>query len=110
MLRLARRTLLLAAPAAALARHAAAAEPVVVVAIDNFAFTPQALAVPAGTVVRWVNRDDIPHQVVCPEAGLKSAVLDTDQEAEFRFEHAGRFAYFCGLHPHMTGTVTVAVA
>ena len=30
------------------------------VSIDNFSFTPQALAVKVGTTVTWTNRDDIP--------------------------------------------------
>ncbi len=109
MVAIARRTLLRGVPALVLGAAAAKADdaPPVAVTIDNFAFAPQAITVPKGVAVRWTNRDDIPHQVVCTELKLKSAVLDSDQSASFRFERAGTFAYFCGLHPHMTGTVIV---
>ncbi len=101
-----RRTILWATPALAVGTRAFAAD-VSAVAIDNFAFTPAALMVTKGTVVTWTNRDDIPHQVICLPVGLKSKVLDTDQSASFAFEQAGTFEYFCGLHPHMQGRVTV---
>ncbi len=75
--------------------------------IDNFAFTPAMIAVPKGSTVTWVNRDDIPHLVVCPSVNARSKVLDTDQSFAFKFEKPGRVDYFCGLHPHMTGTIMV---
>jgi plastocyanin len=77
------------------------------VTIDNFAFTPATITVLKGSTVTWVNRDDIPHLVVCPSVKARSKVLDTDQSFAFRFEQPGRVNYFCGLHPHMTGMVVV---
>ena len=35
-----------------------------VVTIDNFTFTPPELTVAVGTTVKWVNHDDIPHNVI----------------------------------------------
>ena len=111
---IARRTVLrLALPAAgglllaARTTQARAADDVKV-NIDNFAFTPATITVPKGSTVTWVNRDDIPHLVVCPSVKARSKVLDTDQSFAFKFEKPGRVDYFCGLHPHMTGTVVVA--
>jgi plastocyanin len=76
------------------------------VGIDNFVFTPREITVPKGGTLTWVNRDDIPHSVVF--IGLvRSPVLDTDQSWSHRFDRAGRFAYICGLHPHMHGIVVV---
>src|SRR5207237_39271 len=50
------------------------------VAIDNFAFTPRALTVKAGTDVRWINHDDVPHIIVSTDGKFKeSPVLDTDR-------------------------------
>jgi plastocyanin len=109
----ARRTVLrLALPAAgglllaARATQAQAADDVKVT-IDNFAFAPATITVPKGSTVTWVNRDDIPHLVVCPSVNVRSKVLDTDQSFAFRFDKPGRVNYFCGLHPHMTGVVVV---
>ena len=74
--------------------------------IDNFTFEPAQLTVKVGATVRWMNRDDIPHTVVC--AGkFRSKTMDTDGTFEFTFTAAGEYKYFCSLHPHMTGTVKV---
>ena len=77
------------------------------VQIENFAFTPEHLTVPVGTVVTWQNADDIPHLVVLSDLSFRSQALDTGDRASFTFAKPGEFTYFCGLHPHMTGTITV---
>ncbi len=79
------------------------------VRIDNFTFTPQALTVPSGTTVTWTNTDDIPHTITSAAQPLvfRSKVLDTDDSYTRIFDTPGTYAYFCSLHPHMTGTVTV---
>lgn len=77
--------------------------------IDNFAFVPAELTIAAGTKVTWTNRDDIPHNVVDRDnpRARRSPVLDTNDSYSFTFESPGTFRYFCGLHPHMQGTVVV---
>ena len=84
----------------------AAQEPNEVV-IDNFTFGPQDLTVAAGTTVKWVNHDDIPHSVVDGNKVFRSKALDTDDSFSFTFASAGTFDYFCGLHPHMQGKIIV---
>ena len=78
------------------------------IAIDNFSFSPGTVSVPVGTTVRWTNRDDIPHTVVCEDRTFKSPVLDTDGVFSRQFAATGTFKYFCSIHPRMTGTVVVA--
>jgi amicyanin len=76
--------------------------------IDNFSFAPTTLTIPAGTSVTWVNQDDVPHNIVSSEGKtLKSPVLDTDQKFSYTFTQPGTYAYFCGIHPRMTGKVIV---
>jgi len=77
------------------------------VKIDNFAFTPGALTVKAGTEVTWTNHDDIPHTVDSTQGKFKSAALDTDQKFQFRFTEPGEFPYYCRMHPKMTGSIIV---
>jgi amicyanin len=77
------------------------------VTIDNFTFEPQKLTVKVGTTVTWTNHDDIPHTVAATNKSFKSKVMDTDQSYSFTFTTPGEIAYFCSLHPHMTGTVVV---
>jgi plastocyanin len=79
------------------------------VKIDNFSFGPASLTVAVGTTVIWTNRDDIPHTVVSTDdpKTFKSKVLDTDERFSFTFTKAGTYAYFCSVHPKMTGKVIV---
>ena len=77
------------------------------VKIDNFSFGPTSITVAVGTTVTWTNRDDIPHTVVSTDGVFKSKVMDTDENFSFTFTKAGTFAYFCSIHPKMTGTVVV---
>jgi plastocyanin len=77
------------------------------VTIDNFVFEPGRLTIRAGTTVTWTNRDDIPHNVRSKDGLFKSKVMDTDELFSFTFATPGEYTYFCGLHPHMTGTIVV---
>jgi plastocyanin len=77
------------------------------VKIDNFTFTPQRLAVKAGTTVTWTNADDIPHTVASSTKAFKSKALDTDDKFSFTFTTPGAYEYFCSLHPHMMGAIVV---
>ena len=77
------------------------------VKIDNFSFGPETLTVPVGATVTWTNKDDIPHTSVSTDAVFKSKVLDTDEKFSYTFAKAGTYAYFCSIHPKMTGAVLV---
>lgn len=77
------------------------------VKIDNFSFTPATITIPAGTTVRWTNRDDIPHTVVSDDQKFQSKALDTDDQYSYTFTKAGTYGYFCSIHPKMTGKVIV---
>ena len=92
---------------ACLAYGARAAQGPNEVVIDNFTFGPHDLTVPAGTTVKWVNHDDIPHTVMASDKSFRSKALDTDDSYSFTFTGPGTFSYFCGLHPQMTGTIIV---
>ena len=76
------------------------------VKIDNFTFAPQKLTVKAGTIVTWINEDDIPHTVVST-GHFRSKPLDTGDKFTITFTTAGSFVYFCSLHPHMQASITV---
>ncbi len=78
------------------------------VVVGNFAFVPLLLRVKAGTTVTWVNRDDIPHSIVCPSLSVHSHPMDTDESFSYTFAKAGVYNYICGLHPFMHGQVVVS--
>jgi plastocyanin len=75
--------------------------------IDNFVFGPQTITVPVGATVTWTNKDDIPHTSVSTDGVFKSKVLDTDEKFSYTFTKAGTYAYYCTIHPKMTGKVVV---
>jgi plastocyanin len=77
------------------------------IAIDNFSFTPREITVTAGTTVTWVNHDDVPHTVVSTDKKFRSKALDTDDQFSFTFNDPGTYAYFCSVHPMMTGKVII---
>ena len=80
------------------------------VQIDQYAFLPQRITVKPGTTVTWTNEDDAPHTIASSAKLFKSKALDTGDKFSFTFTTPGTFAYFCSLHPQMTGTVTVEAA
>jgi plastocyanin len=85
----------------------APAQPVEV-KIDNFTFAPPTLTVAAGTTVKWVNRDDIPHTVVSEDKStFKSKAMDTDDSFSYTFTKPGTYNYFCSIHPKMVAKVVV---
>ena len=79
-----------------------------VVSIANFAFTPKIIEIASGDRVTWRNDDDVPHRIQSTTSAFApSAVLDTKATYEVRMPTAGRFEYFCSLHPMMTGSIVV---
>jgi plastocyanin len=80
------------------------------VIIQNFAFNPPNIVVPPGTTVTWVNADRAPHTVTAtdPAGAFDSGTLQPGQSFSFTFTQPGTtYAYYCAIHPSMTGTVTV---
>src|ERR1700758_4624285 len=61
--------------------------PNVDVKIDNFSFGP--------------------HTVVSTEGVFKSKVRDTDEKFSYTFTKAGKYPYYCSVHPKMTGQIIV---
>jgi plastocyanin len=73
-------------------------------------FEPDPLKVSKGDGVSWLNKDNTPHTVTSREENLfdsdiirpgTSWLLDTTKLSE------GDHEYFCTLHPHMVGTLTI---
>ena len=95
------------ASALALSAIAAHAAPAATITIDNFDFSPMTVTVPAGAAVTWTNNDDIPHAVRAVDGSFRSKALDTGDSFSVTFAKPGTYAYFCSIHPKMTGKVVV---
>ncbi|HYN48016.1 MAG TPA: cupredoxin family copper-binding protein [Candidatus Nanopelagicales bacterium] len=78
------------------------------VTIAGFAFEPAALTVKVGATVTWANKDSATHTVTWVDGSQGSGSL-TDGGAPYArtFDAPGTFAYACGIHPAMKGTVVV---
>jgi len=57
--------------------------------------------------VRFVNDDQDAHTVTAKDGSFDSKGIDTGEVWTHAFAARGRFAYFCELHPYMTGVVVV---
>ncbi len=95
--------------AASSASGAPATADTVTVAIQLFAYDPPVITVPAGTTVRWVNRDRFQHDVfgVQDATFLRSPILSLGQGFQYTFAAPGTYDYICSIHPSMTGRVVV---
>ena len=82
---------------------------IVEVQIIDFKFVPEKITVKAGTTVRWVNKEKRQYHSVLFEGAktVESEYLFPDDTYEITFNDKGTFAYRCGPHPRMTGSVTV---
>ncbi|MFQ5794639.1 MAG: lamin tail domain-containing protein [Candidatus Bipolaricaulia bacterium] len=82
-------------------------EPTVEVDIRNFAFQPANIRVKVGTMVTWVQRDNVPHTVTSRTGLFDSGNLLLGQSFTFTFEKPGSYNYYCKIHPSMEGKVIV---
>jgi len=92
-------------PSASFAVDAAAT-----VDVSKFAFGPKEITISPGSTVRWINHDEVPHTVSSvqgQEKVIASKAIDTDDKFEVTFPKEGDYAYYCTVHPFMTGVVHV---
>ena len=84
-------------------------QPLAAITIENFAFEPRELTVSPGTTVTWKNADDVPHTATSKDEPqtFDSGPIDTDESYSFTFNKTGTYAYYCKVHPHMTGVINV---
>lgn len=77
------------------------------VAIAGFAFDGATTTVAVGSTITWTNADSFAHSVVARDDTFKSDNLATGATFAHTFDAAGTYAYICGIHPSMAGTVVV---
>jgi len=76
-------------------------------AVDEHAFTPSQIRVPAGTVVSFVNSGAVTHTITSQDASWTSGTLKPAETGYVRFENVGVFTYACEEHPWAMGQVFV---
>ncbi len=79
------------------------------VVMQGITFQPPEITVQVGTAVTWVNEDSVSHTVTSGTRGEATGEFDASvapgESFSFTFEEAGRFDYFCSIHPGMDGSV-----
>src|SRR3954452_16088459 len=70
-------------------------------------FSPKSVTITEGDTVKWVNKDNVTHQIYGEKGQFISPILKPGQTFSFTFRAAGTYNYKDELHPKMTGTITV---
>jgi plastocyanin len=93
-----------------------------VYATDATAWHPESVSIAAGGTVTWENRDTkYPHTVYCdqgssnapcpwtdaPNMAQRASSFSQPSTVSITFPKDGTFAYYCSIHPIMTGTIVV---
>jgi plastocyanin len=83
-----------------------------VVPIFKNTYTPNAVTVPVGTTVTWLNQDDAPHTVTTTKAPIAfdSGPFDKGKSFSYTFTKPGTYEYYCAAHPDMRASVVVTEA
>jgi plastocyanin len=82
--------------------------PTVTITTDSngaFLFSPKTLTITHGTTVIWKNQTQVSHTIIGNSFG--GGFVTPGGTLSFKFTSAGTFAYHCGIHPYMTGTIIV---
>jgi plastocyanin len=78
--------------------------------IGDFMFQPAALTVTVGDVVEFCNNDTATHTATADDFSWDTGDLAPGDCAQITFDAVGTFAYACGYHATMMGTVDVVEA
>jgi plastocyanin len=70
-------------------------------------FEPAELTVSVEAEVRWVNTDGAAHTASADGGQWDSGTIGSGDTFTYTPVEPGRFAYFCTIHPQMTGTLIV---
>ena len=79
----------------------------------NECFVPSDITISVGDTVTWSNDDTAAHTVTSgipsegPDGIFDSSLFMAGTTFEHTFDEAGKYDYFCMVHPWMTGTVQV---
>ncbi len=79
---------------------------------EPWAYAPKTITIRAGQRVAFVNHSSQPHTVTATgghpafDSGI-TTLIEPKHTWFHTFRRAGKFSYFCQLHPYMTGVIIV---
>lgn len=80
----------------------------------NKCYSPFEAKVTKGGTVTWVNKDTAAHTATSgtikngPDGKFDTGLLQSGEKFSQKFDTAGKYDYFCLVHPWMKGKVTVS--
>lgn len=80
----------------------------------NKCYSPFEAKVTKGGTVTWVNKDTAAHTATSgtikngPDGKFDTGLLQSGEKFSQKFDAAGKYDYFCLVHPWMKGKVTVS--
>jgi plastocyanin len=81
------------------------------VTIKLFQYQPGRLQAGVGTMVTWLNEDEILHTVTAGEpdkgGGFDAALDGKGKSFSFTFSQPGTYTYYCERHEHMRGEIEI---
>ncbi len=82
------------------------------VSISGMRFVPNEITIQREQTVVWTNNDAPPHTVASGQPGIPDGLFDSGllskgEKFSYQFNKPGIYAYYCTLHPWMTGKVIV---
>lgn len=75
--------------------------------IKDFAFSPNPIEVPKGTVVKVVNDDDAAHTATADDKSFDTGELGKGDSKDITLSKEGEIAYHCAIHDYMKGVIQV---
>ena len=76
--------------------------------LQHYAFVPSTIRVRAGSVVTWVNDDEIDHRIAIGTTPVTDGpLMPTGTSFRMRFNTPGAYVVACRIHPTMRAQVTV---
>jgi plastocyanin len=91
------------APAAQAYEYGAPSGGEVVISMKDHQFKPAAIRIAPGTTVVWKNDGRSDHAVAADDGGWDSGPLKRGETFRLRFDHPGRYMYFCAPHGEAGG-------
>jgi plastocyanin len=75
--------------------------------IQQLAYAPARIEVPAGTTIVWTNRDPVAHTVTAEDGSWDSGLIQPGATWRRTFDRPGTYPFICTPHPFMKGVVVV---
>ena len=90
-----------------LAAASPAAAKTINVTVQGIAFSPATVSAKIGDTISWTNKDFVLHSATARDRSW-DVNLPPDKSGQIVLKKAGNIAYYCRVHPNMTGTIKVS--